>query len=85
MHTSRRPTYLGYKVFRGDLAVMYFITLDPVQGKLVDLRLIPMQVRHFRLNHASPRDARWLCDTLNREGARFGTQLRLNADHSMSV
>ena len=75
----------GYEAYRGDLAVMYLVKLAPAQGPLVELRLIPMQVRHLRLNRASAADAQWLRQMLNREGAPFGTKVALNGDNSLIV
>ncbi|OHB66164.1 MAG: hypothetical protein A2Y76_07240 [Planctomycetes bacterium RBG_13_60_9] len=115
----------GHEAYRGDLAVMYLITLDPPQsglshspcndisgrctpwrgaqrrsnldpqdgkllrcarnGMLIEVRLIPLQVRHFRLNRASATDARWLHRMLNRESTPFGTMISLSADNSLTV
>jgi len=41
-------------------------------GRLTGLRMIPTQVRRFRVNGAAEADTRWLRDRLNREGERFG-------------
>ena len=57
----------GYEECRGDLAVMYFPTVDPLTGRLVDLSMTPMQIRRLRANRASREDAQWLGDTINRE------------------
>jgi poly-gamma-glutamate capsule biosynthesis protein CapA/YwtB (metallophosphatase superfamily) len=73
----------GYEEFRGDLALMYFVELDSQTGQLVSARLVPMQMRRFRLEHASAPDARWLCDLLYELGAPFGTRARLNKDKSI--
>jgi poly-gamma-glutamate synthesis protein (capsule biosynthesis protein) len=54
----------GYETFRGDLSIMYFADLDN-EGKLISLRMYPMQVRNFRLNHISDEDMHWLENTLN--------------------
>lgn len=75
----------GYEEFRSDLTLMYFAKVDPRQGQLVAVRLVPMQMRHFRLNHASAEDATWLCVLLNRLGAPFGTLAQLEADNSMTL
>jgi len=75
----------GYEAFRGDLALMYLATLDARDGRLREARLVPFQMRCFRLNRASPADARWLCELLNRQGTAFGARLRLRDDNSMSV
>ena len=75
----------GHEAFRGDLAIMYFIRLDPSRGGLGDLRLVPMQVRRFRLRRASPTDVHWVQRTLHREGTPFGTEVSLDPDNSLSV
>jgi poly-gamma-glutamate capsule biosynthesis protein CapA/YwtB (metallophosphatase superfamily) len=69
----------GYEWFRGDLTLMYFVEADPATGELLRLRMTPMQIRHFRLNRASGEDARWLRETLDREGAKLGTAVDLDA------
>jgi poly-gamma-glutamate synthesis protein (capsule biosynthesis protein) len=63
----------GHEAFRGDLGLMYFVEIDPGTGKLLSLTMTPVQVRHFRLNYASPGDAAWLAMILNREGKNCGT------------
>jgi poly-gamma-glutamate capsule biosynthesis protein CapA/YwtB (metallophosphatase superfamily) len=75
----------GYEDFRGDLALMYLVELDSQTGQLVSARLAPMQMRRFRLEHASAPDARWLCNLLNELGAPFGTRARLNKDKSIML
>jgi poly-gamma-glutamate capsule biosynthesis protein CapA/YwtB (metallophosphatase superfamily) len=67
----------GEEEFRSDLALMYFADLEPATGGLLDLCLIPMQIRRFRLNHASREDAEWLTDTIDRESRRFGFHVEL--------
>jgi poly-gamma-glutamate synthesis protein (capsule biosynthesis protein) len=73
----------GYEEFRGDLALMYVVELDPGTGELVSARLVPMQMRRFRLEHTSATDARWLTNFLNELGAPFGSQTRLDEDNSL--
>jgi poly-gamma-glutamate capsule biosynthesis protein CapA/YwtB (metallophosphatase superfamily) len=75
----------GYEAYRGDLAVMYFVRLDPSSSRLVDLRLVPMQGRRFRLQRATPADVQWVRRTLHREAARFNTEVSLNPDNSLCV
>jgi poly-gamma-glutamate capsule biosynthesis protein CapA/YwtB (metallophosphatase superfamily) len=75
----------GYEEFRGDLALMYFVKLDSQSGQLVSARLVPMQMRRFRLAHAADADAHWLCSLLNNLGARFRTQVRLAEDSSIML
>ncbi len=73
----------GYEMFRGDLALMYLVELHSRTGELISARLVPMQMRRFRLEHTSATDAHWLCELLNELGAPFGSQTRLSEDNSL--
>jgi poly-gamma-glutamate capsule biosynthesis protein CapA/YwtB (metallophosphatase superfamily) len=73
----------GYEAFRGDVGLMYLVELDSDSGKLINARLVPMQMRRFRLERASAADAKWLCNLLNELGKPFGTELRLQGDNSL--
>jgi poly-gamma-glutamate synthesis protein (capsule biosynthesis protein) len=75
----------GYEWFRGDLALMYLVKVDPREGRLVEAQLIPLQSRRFRLSRVERVDAKWLCDLLNTLGAPFATQVALNDDNSLSL
>lgn len=75
----------GYEKFRDDLTLMYFASVDPSTGKLVYLKMIPMQIKRFKLNRASRTDARWLMRTLNREGRELGTIMEMNEDNSLRL
>ena len=70
----------GYEEYRDDLVLMYFAEIDPGSGKLVQLQLVPMQIRRFSLRRASEDDSLWLQQTLNRESRSMGTRLRLTED-----
>ena len=63
----------GYESHRGDLALMYFPTLDPATGKLTRLAMTATRTRRLRVNRAPEEGVRWLEQTLNREGKRFGS------------
>jgi poly-gamma-glutamate synthesis protein (capsule biosynthesis protein) len=75
----------GHEAYRGDLALMYFVSADPATGGLVDLTMMPLQIRNFRLNHTSATDASWLRDVLRREGKKFGTSVDQNADNTLTL
>jgi poly-gamma-glutamate capsule biosynthesis protein CapA/YwtB (metallophosphatase superfamily) len=75
----------GYERFRGDLALMYLVKVDPREGRLVEVRLVPLQSRRFRLSRVSAADAQWLCHLLNTLGVQFATQVELNDDNSMTL
>jgi poly-gamma-glutamate synthesis protein (capsule biosynthesis protein) len=73
----------GHKAFRADLSLMYHATLDLSIGKLVELQMVPTQIRRFRIHRASKVDTLWLEDTLNREGTKFGTRVTLSEDNRL--
>jgi poly-gamma-glutamate capsule biosynthesis protein CapA/YwtB (metallophosphatase superfamily) len=75
----------GYERFRGDLALMYLIDVDPQSGQLVSGRLVPMHMNRFRLEHVSASDAKWLCNFLNEFSTQFGAGARLENDDSLML
>ncbi len=75
----------GHEAFRGELKLMYLVTVSPTDGHLVEARLRPLQMRRFRLTRVSEGDARWLCDLLNTLDPPFDTRVHLDDDGSMSV
>ena len=75
----------GYEMYRGDLALMYLAQVEPGQGWIKSARLVPMQTRQFRLNHAPAPEAQWLCSLLNRLGAPFQTQVQWDENHSLNL
>lgn len=73
----------GHQEYRGELTLMYFPELDPATGRLKSLKLVPMEVRKFRLNHPDLEEAEWLQDMLNREGEKLGTGVRMDGDQNL--
>jgi poly-gamma-glutamate capsule biosynthesis protein CapA/YwtB (metallophosphatase superfamily) len=65
----------GYEEFRGDLVLMYFLTLDPRSGRLLRLHMTPLRIRNFRLGAPAPADRDFLRYTLDRECRRFGRRI----------
>jgi poly-gamma-glutamate capsule biosynthesis protein CapA/YwtB (metallophosphatase superfamily) len=75
----------GYEMFRGDLALMYLVELDATSGELITARLVPMQMRRFRLQGVSAADAKLLCNLLSELGKPFGTSARMEDDGSLTL
>lgn len=75
----------GYEGFRDDLGLMYFADLDPSTGNLIRLEMRPTQIKHFRVNLASSKDACWLADILDKEGKRFGTGVKRSRDDVLTL
>jgi poly-gamma-glutamate synthesis protein (capsule biosynthesis protein) len=60
----------GHESFRPHLGLMYFPTLDPASGSLLELTLSPVRMRRFRLERADRDDVEWLAAMLRRESRR---------------
>jgi poly-gamma-glutamate synthesis protein (capsule biosynthesis protein) len=75
----------GYDEFRGDLALMYFASIDPAGANLLALEMVPLQIRKFQLTHPSHADVDWLQQTLDRESRRFGTRVTLTRGGQMAA
>ncbi|MBE9554790.1 MAG: CapA family protein, partial [Proteobacteria bacterium] len=65
----------GYEQFRDDLVLMYFASIDPENGRLVELKVTPLQIRNFRLNRPTQKDADWLRNVLDRECRPFDVRV----------
>ncbi len=75
----------GHQAFRGELGLMYFATLDRHRGTLLRLRMVPTRMQELQVKRAGRDEARWLAETLSREGAAFGTRVQLEEDGSLSL
>ena len=75
----------GYEEYRPDLSLMYFATLDPSTGKLMNLQMTATQIKRFQIRRASKDDTRRLSDILNREGRPFGTRVKLHDDNRLTL
>jgi poly-gamma-glutamate synthesis protein (capsule biosynthesis protein) len=75
----------GYEDFRNDLALMYFVSIDPSTGNLAHLQMTPIQIKHFKANRAPRSDALWLREVLNREGKKIGTRVEINPDNTLTL
>lgn len=65
----------GYESYRGDLGFMYFVTVERASSRLHRLDLTPTRIHRFQVRRAAADEARWLCETLRRESARFGVDV----------
>jgi poly-gamma-glutamate synthesis protein (capsule biosynthesis protein) len=75
----------GYERFRGDLALMYLVDVDPQSGQLVSTEMVPMHMRRFRLERVPTSDSKWLCNLLNELGKPFVTRTHLGEDNSLTL
>jgi poly-gamma-glutamate synthesis protein (capsule biosynthesis protein) len=75
----------GYESYRGDLALMYFPTVRQRDGRLAGLHIVPLQIRRFRLHHASPDDAAWLRTMLDRESREHAGRFEIDASNTLQL
>jgi len=75
----------GHEAFRGDLSLLYLADLSVGSGRLLGLDMVPMQMRRFRLHHASAGDARWLAGVLDRESRRLGAAVEAQEDGALRL
>ena len=75
----------GYEEYRGELALMYFVTLDAITGRLINFEMTPTRTRRFRVNLSSRDEAQWISERLTREGERFGTRTELNQSNRLKL
>jgi poly-gamma-glutamate synthesis protein (capsule biosynthesis protein) len=70
----------GHEEFRGDLGLMYFLSLEAATGRLQRFEMTPTRLRKLRINRAVREETQWLVDVLNREGRPLGTRTILGED-----
>jgi poly-gamma-glutamate synthesis protein (capsule biosynthesis protein) len=75
----------GYEAFRSDLVAAYLASVDPANGRLRALEILPFQIRRFRLQRPSGGDLAWFGARLDRESAQFGTRIDLAPDGRLFV
>lgn len=75
----------SHSEYRGDLVLMYFLTLDTRSGRLLRLQMTPMQIRRFRLQKPSQQDQQWLMQTMERECRYLGTRLKRNTERRFEL
>lgn len=76
---------VGHGLYRPDLRLMYFASLDAETGRLAALTLVPLRTERLSLVRASRDDAVWLVESLGREGAALGTRVTLEPDGALAL
>jgi poly-gamma-glutamate synthesis protein (capsule biosynthesis protein) len=75
----------GHEAYRGDLGLLYFASLEPGDGQLRRLEMVPTRMRRLRIQRAAPQEAQWLAGVLNREGRPLGSSVRLDEDRRLAL
>lgn len=74
----------GHEIFRGELGLMYFVTLDHA-GRLQKLLMRPVTRRRLRLNSSTAEEAAWLAKTMDEECGRYGGRVERSSDSSLQL
>ena len=75
----------GHEQYRDDLAVMYLVKINPVDGRLVELEMYPFEIRNFQLHKVSNSDLKWLRDQFDNHGRKLGTRVKLHPPQFPSI
>ena len=70
----------GHEEYRDDLRLLYFASVEADTGRLIQLRMKPMQARQMRLQHASSKEAEYLRDVLDQISHPYGSQVDITSD-----
>ncbi|MEU6216508.1 CapA family protein [Streptomyces sp. NPDC047022] len=65
----------GYERYRDDLRLLFLVAAEPGDGTLLRVRMVPLQARRMRLEHAPAEDSEWLRTALDKVSRRFGSRL----------
>ncbi|MGW1160838.1 CapA family protein [Streptomyces sp. NPDC002513] len=74
----------GYQRYRDDLRLLYLVSVEPDTGRLAGVRMVPLQSRRMRLEHATAEDAAWLRAALDGCSRALGTRVALDSDGTLT-
>jgi hypothetical protein len=75
----------GYEQYRDDLVLTYFPTMDLDTARLAAIRMVPLRIRKFQLQRASPEEAVWLRSRFNECSAAYGCRTTALDDRSFAL
>jgi poly-gamma-glutamate synthesis protein (capsule biosynthesis protein) len=75
----------GFEEYLDHLVLMYFPSIDPALGEIVEMRMVPLRIRKMRLERASANDTAWLRETLSRISVPYRTRIDAAGDGSLLV
>ncbi|MGW3496176.1 CapA family protein [Streptomyces sp. NPDC001020] len=75
----------GYDRYRDDLRLLYLVSVEPGTGRLTGTRIVTLQARRMRLEHASAEDAEWLRTVLDTYSRDMGTRVDRGPDGTLTL
>lgn len=67
----------GHVQYRGDLSLMYLVSVEAETGRLRDLTMVPTQIKRLRIQRAEASDTAWLADTMAHECKKLACDVKL--------
>jgi poly-gamma-glutamate capsule biosynthesis protein CapA/YwtB (metallophosphatase superfamily) len=75
----------GQEEYRSDLALMYFVDLEPSTGRLLALEIIPLQIKKLQLVRPSKQDIAWIQRTLDCQSLPYGSRVELTPEGRVAL
>ncbi len=75
----------GNDIFRGDLSLLYFATVNSRNGTLAQLDMVPFSLKKFRLQRVTEEDFLTVSQILDREGQPLGTKCEVADLNTLSL
>lgn len=75
----------GHEAYRPDLRLLHLVDLEPHTGRLIALRMLPLQSHRLRLRAATAVDAEWLAATLERRSQPAGQRIVREPDGYLTL
>ena len=75
----------GYERYRDDLRLLYLVSLESGTGRLAGVRMVLLQARRMRLEHASSEDTEWLGAVLDRRSRAHNTAVDRARDGTLTL
>jgi poly-gamma-glutamate synthesis protein (capsule biosynthesis protein) len=75
----------GYERYRDDLRLLYLVSVEADTGRLTGARIVPLQARRMRLEHASAEDTAWLRTVLDGFSRDLGTRVDREPDGTLTL
>lgn len=75
----------GYEQYRDDLRLLYLVSVEVDTGRVTGLRMVPLQARRMRLEHASHEDSAWLRAVLDRVSRSSGVRIDSGTDGALAL
>jgi poly-gamma-glutamate capsule biosynthesis protein CapA/YwtB (metallophosphatase superfamily) len=75
----------GYEEYRGDISCMYFVDINPKSRILMDVSIVPLQIKQFNLTKPDHSTVEWLRRILEKKSQKFHSRFTIENDYSLKL